>query len=298
MTATALAVAGSIHAQEPRTIAVTLDDYSIQMPSSVEPGPAILEITNQGQAEHTIELEGQGVTHAPEDTLLPGQTATLEIDFKPGEYYVWCPIGRHEDYGMHMTLTVSGDQPAGAALTPTTEGPARTQGAGRDAKPVLPKHTPPRPEDLGTATGLKKVLYWLGNFHPPLVSFPIALLVATAVAEMLRLGTGREIFEAIARYCLWFAVLTGGLAGLLGWLFAGFRLVDRAWILTTHRWLGTGTVILALVTLVLSETARRRDDPSLRRWYAALLFLATAAVLTTGFFGGAMIYGVDHYSWR
>jgi uncharacterized membrane protein/YHS domain-containing protein len=152
-------------------------------------------------------------------------------------------------------------------------------------------------EHAAGASGLGKLIAWLGRFHPPAVNFPIAMLVGAALAELLRMGTKRQYFAGAGRFCLWFGGLGAVVAGMLGWFFAGFELTDSSWIMTTHRWLGTATVLWALVTLIVGERSYRVTDSSKLLVYHVLLFVGAVAVLTTGFFGGAMIYGIDHYAW-
>ncbi|MCO6437625.1 MAG: YHS domain-containing protein [Phycisphaerae bacterium] len=147
------------------------------------------------------------------------------------------------------------------------------------------------------ATGVMAALAWLGRFHPPAVNFPIAMLVGAAVAEGLWMATKRQLFVSAGRFCLWFGGLTAILAGTLGWFFGGFHLADESWIMTTHRWLGTGTALWALSTLIVGERAYRDATAARRKAYRIMLFVGAAAVLTAGFFGGAMIYGINHYAW-
>ncbi|MEX0776513.1 MAG: DUF2231 domain-containing protein [Phycisphaeraceae bacterium] len=149
------------------------------------------------------------------------------------------------------------------------------------------------------SAGLLKLLTWLGNFHPPSVSFPIALLISGALAELLLMATGRPLFDAAARFCVWLGGLSTVAAVTLGWFFAGFHLTDPDWIMTLHRWLGTAAGVWAILLLVLSAAAHRPNAQAARwrRWYRLALFLAAAAVAVNGFFGGAMIYGLDHYVW-
>lgn len=80
-----------------------------------------------------------------------------------------------------------------------------------------------------------------------------------------------------------------------GWFFAGFTSSDDGRILMIHRWLGKSAALLALGTLWLSEQVRRRRLN--RNWFRMALFVVAALVLGTGFFGGAMVYGIDHYAW-
>jgi len=145
--------------------------------------------------------------------------------------------------------------------------------------------------------GFEKLVRWLGNFHPPAVHFPIALLTAAAAAELLRMVTGKPAFDAVSRYCIWFGALTAVGAGVLGWLLAGFRLTDVSWVLTTHRWLGTSTVACAGSVLLLSEGSRRPGRRRTRMCFRVALPVVAGLVLLTGFFGGAVVFGLDHYAW-
>src|SRR5439155_19685227 len=109
--------------------------------------------------------------------------------------------------------------------------------------------------------------------------FPIALLTAAAVAELLRMATSNPAFDAISRYCVWFGTLTAVVAGVLGWFLGGFRLTDASWVLMTHRWLGTSTVASAGLVLVLSEVSRRPDRRRTRLWFRVTLLVAAVLVL-------------------
>jgi mono/diheme cytochrome c family protein/uncharacterized membrane protein len=144
---------------------------------------------------------------------------------------------------------------------------------------------------------LGKLIPWLGRFHPAAVHFPLALLTAAAVAELLRLLTGKPAFDAVSRYCVWFGALTAVVAGLLGWCLGEFRLTDASGVLMTHRWLGTCTVASAGLVLVLGEASRRPDRRRTRLAFRVTLLVVAVLVLVTGFFGGAVVYGLDHYTW-
>jgi uncharacterized membrane protein/mono/diheme cytochrome c family protein len=144
---------------------------------------------------------------------------------------------------------------------------------------------------------LWKLIKWLGTFHPPIVHFPIALLPAAAVAELLRLATQRPAFDAISRYCVWFGSLTAVAAGALGWFAGGFHLRDHSGVVMTHRWLGTATVVLVALLLVLSERSRLPQRRRTRTWFRGTLFVVAILVLATGFFGGAVVFGLDHHTW-
>jgi plastocyanin len=206
----------------------------------------------------------------------------------PGTYkYICVP---HAALGMVGQVIVQ-PQPT-ASLHPHT------------AAPEQPRHeTVEHQEDDtekagGWPSGLAgEIIRWLGKFHPPAANFPIALLVAAAVAEVLLAATGRPAFDAASRFCLWFGALAAVLTGTLGWFLGGFRTVDSSWVMTTHRWLGTSTDVLAVVTLLVGEASRRPGRQRVRRCFGVLLVVVALMVLAAGFFGGALLYGIRHYDW-
>jgi mono/diheme cytochrome c family protein/uncharacterized membrane protein len=143
----------------------------------------------------------------------------------------------------------------------------------------------------------ESLIGWFGKFHPAIVHFPIALLTAAALAELLRMVTGKPSFEPVSRYCVWLGFVTAVLAGGLGWFAGSSRLSDDPWILTTHRWLGTSTVACAALVLVLCEVSRRPDPGRTGIWFRVTLLGVAVLGLVTGFFGGALVFGLDHYAW-
>jgi uncharacterized membrane protein/mono/diheme cytochrome c family protein len=158
--------------------------------------------------------------------------------------------------------------------------------------------TPAEPaEDKPPRGFFGKLILWLGKSHPAAVHFPIALLTAAAVAELLRLATRQPAFDTVSRFCVWFGTLAAVGAGILGWFAGGFRLTDASRVLTTHRWLGTSTVVCAALLLVLTEVGRRPDRRRTRMGLRVALLIVAALVLATGFFGGAVVYGFEHYTW-
>jgi mono/diheme cytochrome c family protein/uncharacterized membrane protein len=170
--------------------------------------------------------------------------------------------------------------------------------AGRSGQEKQEDSTPAEPAEAKPPRGFfEKLIVWLGRSHPAAVHFPIALLTAAAVAELLRLATGRPAFEAVTRYCVWFGALSAAVAGALGWCAGGFHLTDASRVLMTHRWLGTSTVACAALVLVLSEVSHRPDRRGTRMWFRVALLVVAGLVLATGFFGGAVVFGLGHYTW-
>jgi mono/diheme cytochrome c family protein/uncharacterized membrane protein len=144
---------------------------------------------------------------------------------------------------------------------------------------------------------IAKLIFWLGKLHPAAVHFPIALLTAAAAAEFLQWITGQRHFADISRFCVWFGTGTALVAGLLGWFVGSFRSTDVSGTLMTHGWLGASSVVCAGVVFVLSERSRRADHATMRTWFRFVLLLAAVLILVTGFFGGAVVFGLGHYGW-
>jgi hypothetical protein len=65
----------------------------------------------------------------------------------------------------------------------------------------------------------------------------------------------------------------------------------------THRWLGSSAVACAGLVLVLSEVGRQEAGRRSRLWFRLSLLLVAILVLVTGFFGGALVFGLNHYTW-
>lgn len=89
------------------TVEVSLTEFEIDMRGSVQAGPIAFRVTNDGSAQHSFEVEGQGVEEAFETNLRPGQSRTLTVDLQPGTYEIYCPVQDHADRGMRLQLEVT-----------------------------------------------------------------------------------------------------------------------------------------------------------------------------------------------
>jgi len=160
-----------------------------------------------------------------------------------------------------------------------------------------PKEPTKAPEELMSETSsLQKLVAWLGRFHPAAVHVPLGLLLAAGVVELLFFATDRQEFGATSRICIWFAGITAPLAAALGWVLARAQPTDMNWVLTVHRWLGTSNAACTIAALVLIEVSCRARS-SLRGTFRLLLVLNIVLALATGFFGGALVHGLDYYAW-
>ncbi len=151
----------------------------------------------------------------------------------------------------------------------------------------------------GGSSGVAGLIQRIGRLHPMVVHFPIALLLASALAELLSVRKRSASFAFAARFCLWTGTLGAIIAAALGWAdalgvedsYSGFP----ATLLGYHRWAGTLTAGVALLALIVCEHACKHDDPSWRRMHRGALFLAALLVTVTGHLGASLIFGWDYF---
>ncbi|MCU0254285.1 MAG: hypothetical protein MUE47_07060 [Acidobacteria bacterium] len=165
--------------------------------------------------------------------------------------------------------------------------------AALEASPRAGGSTPEAP-----LSGGQRLVRFAGRFHPATVHFPIALIAVAALFEIL--GAARRE-RALSVAAVWLAGLGAAgavAAAALGWSAAAFSSFpgELARVLETHRWLGLATAATAVLAALAGVQALRRGAgwPFLFR---LLLLAAAVLVLITGFFGGILIYGFDHYRW-
>ena len=89
-----------------KPVEVTLDEYTIEMPQALPPGPTTFLVTNNGQKSHSFKIQGPGIDATLEAVVRPKATGTLEVTLQPGEYEIVCPIGSHAAKGMTRKLVV------------------------------------------------------------------------------------------------------------------------------------------------------------------------------------------------
>ena len=88
-------------------VSVTMTEYHFDMPATAKAGKTTFVIKNAGRKEHAFEIKGQGIDQKLSPNPKPGQTATLQVDLKPGTYNINCPLPFHTMRGMKTTLTVN-----------------------------------------------------------------------------------------------------------------------------------------------------------------------------------------------
>jgi uncharacterized cupredoxin-like copper-binding protein len=100
-----------------KTIVIKETEFELS-PSSVtlsKPGTYAFEAENKGSAQHSLEIDGEGVESKGgkagearlDQDLDPGQSGVLTVTFqKPGTYEMYCPIIGHRLAGMKGSVVV------------------------------------------------------------------------------------------------------------------------------------------------------------------------------------------------
>ena len=147
-----------------------------------------------------------------------------------------------------------------------------------------------RPADRSQMSTMARLVDWIGRLHPIIVHFPIAFFPAALFTAIV--GRRRPAFAAPVRFLLFAGAITAPIAAMLGWLDA--MTADPDPLLTVHRWLGTA---IGAGAALLGIWAWRRPDGTQRPAMILALSLITAAIAVQGWFGGAMVHGIDHLDW-
>ena len=191
--------------------------------------------------------------------------------------------------------------PESAAAQPQQPGEAPQSGAPSAGQPMqasMDGHMASMPEmedeeeDRSKMSTVERALDWLGRLHPVIIHFPLAFFPAALFTAIM--GRRRPAFQKPVQ----FLVVAGGviapLAVLLGWLDGGLALTDTDPLLRVHRWLGTA---IGLAAVALAAWAWKRPDEDRRPGMLIGLAAITAALVIQGWYGGAMVHGIDHMSW-
>ena len=131
---------------------------------------------------------------------------------------------------------------------------------------------------------------FIGKFHPLLVHFPIALVLAAAAAELVVLATTRTAWRTVAVANIRAGAALGVVTAVTGWLFASSPVVDASPSLEWHRWVGLAGAAGAIAAALLSARLHR---PSRRSafGYRVTLFVTALLVAITGHLGGTLVWG-------
>lgn len=135
-----------------------------------------------------------------------------------------------------------------------------------------------------------RLLDWVGRMHPMVVHFPIAFFIGALFTAIV--GRRREAFIRPVQFLIVAGGLTAPIAAAMGWLDAMNAEPDT--LLTVHRWLGTAIGVGGL-GLAVWALIRPGQDRSIGMIIA--LAAMTAAIVIQGWYGGAIVHGIEHMDW-
>jgi len=145
--------------------------------------------------------------------------------------------------------------------------------------------------DNGPQTELERNIAKTGALHSVAVHFPIALILAAALAQAMGLMTGRAGYVDIVRFLVWTAAFGGLAAGILGWAHAGPVASTEDGIMSIHRWLGT-SLTFGLFAVAAAVEWHRCNASATTIWTMNILVFGVAlAVSINGFLGGSLAHG-------
>lgn len=147
-------------------------------------------------------------------------------------------------------------------------------------------------EDRAKMTTFERVLDWLGRLHPMIVHFPIAFFPAALFTAIV--GRRRPAFGKPVQFLVVAGGILAPIAALLGWFDGGMNFATDDALLQPHRWLGTA---IGIGALGLGIFAWRRPEHDRGVGMIVGLALITAAIVVQGWFGGALVHGMDHMNW-
>ena len=90
-------------------VALEMTDYRFKpqlLRGRARAGEVRVDVVNAGRLPHALELRLRGRERLRIATVLPGRRASASARLPAGRYRFLCPIGNHEELGMHGVLTL------------------------------------------------------------------------------------------------------------------------------------------------------------------------------------------------
>jgi uncharacterized membrane protein/mono/diheme cytochrome c family protein len=155
----------------------------------------------------------------------------------------------------------------------------------------LPSSTPP-----AIISVVDRMIRWLGKFHLLLIHFPIALMLAAGVAEIVSQRRRSIEPSETALFCLTLAAVAVFPTVAFGWFHAAAgNGVGSPKPLTFHRWLGTLAGLWVIGTALCAGRDARRGIRS--RGVRVAIVMGIALVGITAHLGGLMAHGSGYFDW-
>lgn len=145
-------------------------------------------------------------------------------------------------------------------------------------------------------TAAMMTAFWLwqffGRLHPMIVHFPIVLLVAALVLELLLTRRKNEALRPVVGWLLWGGAVSAGVAVLFGW-FLKTQDVYEGDLVELHQWLGIVCAMLALIAAWVHRLVFAKRRRRLLATYRLALGLSALGVGIAGHYGASLTHGED-----
>lgn len=133
---------------------------------------------------------------------------------------------------------------------------------------------------------------FIARLHPLLIHFPIALVIAAALAEVAAMVTADEHWRTVAVGNVRAGSVFALLATITGWRLALAPEMEVSSLLEWHRWLGATAAGVTLAAALATGGVRVRSALGVLM-YRVALFAAGMLVAVTGHFGGLLVWGAN-----
>jgi uncharacterized membrane protein len=141
-----------------------------------------------------------------------------------------------------------------------------------------------------------RALRFLGKFHLLALHFPIALMLAAGVGEIVSVWRGSRVPSPAVQFCLALAAVAAVPTVALGWLHAAAgNGIGSPQLLIVHRWLGTFAGVWVIGTALCAGRDAHRGLRS--RGVRVALVIGIALIVATAHLGGLMAHGSDFFDW-
>lgn len=133
-------------------------------------------------------------------------------------------------------------------------------------------------------SGLPAIFRFVGRLHPLVLHFPIVLLLAAFLFEILARKRNEGEYSKPATLLLWIGAFSAVISAIAGYLLS----VNGGYSGNTfafHQWFGMGTSIIAAILVQVKS----KGQP--KRYFLTTYAVMTLLLITTGHFGASLTHG-------
>lgn len=201
------------------------------------------------------------------------------------------PASAHEEHRRQREAALKAEQMRQQAAA--QRGPVAPSGSDPTAMHAQMGEMMDMPKvDRSKMSTTARLLDWIGRLHPIIVHFPIAFFPAAFFTAIV--GRRRPAYAKPVQFLVVAGGIIAPIAAVLGWIDGGFTLATDDWLLSFHRWFGTGVGVGALG---LAIWAMRKPEQDRSSGMIFGLGVMAAAIIVQGWFGGALTHGMEHMNW-